>query len=78
MSDRPISGGGGGLTITPETYHRDRRRQEIADTVMRRFGYDSNDVAEIRITESLIEVDVIDRTSNTYSITTHRHTLRKG
>jgi hypothetical protein len=73
VSDRPIVVGGGGLMITPETYHRDRRHHKIADAVMERLGYDSNNVAEIRITETLIEVDVVDRTRSSYSITTHRH-----
>jgi hypothetical protein len=51
----------GCLTIDVETYRTHERHREIADRVMQAHGYDPNDVVEIRLTETCVEVDWIFR-----------------
>ena len=68
-----------GLTIDIRSYQTNQRHHEIADLVMARFGYDPNNVTEIRISEGLIEVDtfnrdIIDTEHGGFKTTTHRHT----
>ena len=68
-----------GLVITPDSYHHRRQHRDIADTVMTTYGYDPNNVIEIRLTEGNTEVDWINRdddwTDDGPPIHTTRHQL---
>ena len=43
--------------ITPVHYRTDANDRRLADEIMRRAGFDANDVLEIRVSEQGVEID---------------------
>jgi hypothetical protein len=66
-----------GLVITPDSYHTRERDREIADRIMAELGYNPDHVLEIRVSETAVEVDMIDRSSSP-PIRTARHGVARN
>ena len=61
------------LVLRAGNYWQSERHREMYDRIVRELGYDASDVYELRVTETAIEVDLIDFEHDDWPLMRRRH-----